>query len=120
MVINNHYFEHYWDSNPDLPSPRRTCYRYTKAFFSQLCEPAISHTLRPTLNPMAYLIVAATNFFGISINSIKRFVVPPGFEPGQTEPKSVVLPLHHGTILSNFRADDGTRTHEILLGRQVH
>ena len=27
-----------------------------------------------------------------------RFVVPPGFEPGQTEPKSVVLPLHHGTI----------------------
>ena len=26
------------------------------------------------------------------------FVVPPGFEPGQTEPKSVVLPLHHGTI----------------------
>ena len=25
-------------------------------------------------------------------------VVPPGFEPGQAEPKSDVLPLHHGTI----------------------
>lgn len=30
------------------------------------------------------------------------FVVPPGFEPGRTEPKSVVLPLHHGTIKTNF------------------
>ena len=26
-------------------------------------------------------------------------VVLPGFEPGQTEPKTVVLPLHHKTIL---------------------
>ena len=31
----------------------------------------------------------------------------PGFEPGQTEPKSVVLPLHHSSIpkrkdISNF------------------
>lgn len=25
-------------------------------------------------------------------------VVPPGLEPGQTEPESVVLPLHNGTI----------------------
>ena len=25
-------------------------------------------------------------------------VVPPGLEPGQAEPKSDVLPLHHGTI----------------------
>ena len=25
-------------------------------------------------------------------------VDPPGFEPGQTEPKSVVLPLHHGSV----------------------
>ena len=24
-------------------------------------------------------------------------VVPPGLEPGQAEPKSDVLPLHHGT-----------------------
>jgi hypothetical protein len=24
-------------------------------------------------------------------------VVPPGFEPGPREPKSLVLPLHHGT-----------------------
>ena len=30
----------------------------------------------------------------------RRFsVVLPGFEPGQTEPKTVVLPLHHKTIL---------------------
>ena len=26
-------------------------------------------------------------------------VGPPGFEPGQTESKSVVLPLHHGPII---------------------
>ena len=25
-------------------------------------------------------------------------VVPPGFEPGLTEPKSAVLPLHNGTV----------------------
>ena len=30
------------------------------------------------------------------------FVVSPGFEPGQTEPKPVVLPLHHETILVAF------------------
>lgn len=29
---------------------------------------------------------------------IKKAVVQPGFEPGQTEPKPVVLPLHHWTI----------------------
>ena len=29
-------------------------------------------------------------------------VVPPGFEPRLTEPKSDVLPLHHGTILMCF------------------
>ena len=27
-----------------------------------------------------------------------NYVVPSGFEPELTEPKSVVLPLHHGTI----------------------
>lgn len=31
------------------------------------------------------------------------FVVPPGFEPRHAEPKSGVLPLHHGTILLLFR-----------------
>ena len=31
-------------------------------------------------------------------------VVPPGFEPRQTEPKSVVLPLHHGTITLCIKA----------------
>ena len=25
---------------------------------------------------------------------------PPGFEPGSTEPKSVVLPLHHGAMFA--------------------
>jgi hypothetical protein len=28
-------------------------------------------------------------------------VVLPGFEPGQAEPKTAVLPLHHKTILTN-------------------
>gem|GEM_PF-1618752 len=28
------------------------------------------------------------------------FVVPPGFEPRQTVPKTVVLPLYYGTILA--------------------
>lgn len=28
----------------------------------------------------------------------KKMVVPTGFEPIQSEPKSLVLPLHHGTI----------------------
>ena len=32
-------------------------------------------------------------------NETDFFVVLPGFEPGQTEPKPVVLPLHHRTIL---------------------
>jgi len=29
-------------------------------------------------------------------------VVPSGFEPEQTEPKSVVLPLHHGTLFGRL------------------
>ena len=29
--------------------------------------------------------------------------VPPGFEPRQTDPESVVLPLHHGTIFSKCK-----------------
>lgn len=28
-----------------------------------------------------------------------NLVVPPGFEPGQTDPESVVLPLHQGTVV---------------------
>ena len=31
-----------------------------------------------------------------------HFVEIPGFEPGQTEPKSVVLPLHHISITVNW------------------
>lgn len=33
---------------------------------------------------------------------LSRSVVPPGFEPRLAEPKSDVLPLHHGTILNRF------------------
>ena len=35
------------------------------------------------------------------VPTVKKFLkkaVVPGFEPGQTEPKPVVLPLHHTTI----------------------
>ena len=31
------------------------------------------------------------------------FVDPQGFEPQMTEPKSVVLPLHHGSLLFWWR-----------------
>ena len=34
----------------------------------------------------------------LSIGFVGCLVVRPGFEPGQTEPKTVVLPLHHRTI----------------------
>ena len=40
-----------------------------------------------------------TSFFEKSL-SLLLFVVPQGFEPCQTEPKPVVLPLHHGTGLT--------------------
>ena len=30
--------------------------------------------------------------------AFRLIVEPPGFEPGMTEPKSAVLPLHHGSI----------------------
>lgn len=39
------------------------------------------------------------------VNSIRLFqVVPGGFEPPLTEPKTVVLPLHHRTIFVNCSA----------------
>lgn len=43
-------------------------------------------------------------------------VVPSGLEPEQSEPKSLVLPLHHGTKTGSFLekkigGDDETRTH---------
>ena len=40
--------------------------------------------------------------------SLFNFVEVPGFEPGLTEPKSVVLPLHHTSISCST---GGTRTH---------
>ena len=32
-----------------------------------------------------------------------QVAVPPGFEPRQTDPESVVLPLHHRTIFSRCK-----------------
>ena len=34
-----------------------------------------------------------------TLDAFFPWVVLPGFEPGMTEPKPVVLPLHHSTIL---------------------
>lgn len=34
----------------------------------------------------------------LHVSYSKSLVVPEGFEPSQTGPKPVVLPLHHGTI----------------------
>jgi hypothetical protein len=33
----------------------------------------------------------------------ERFVDPQGFEPQMTEPKSVVLPLHHGSVFNSAK-----------------
>ncbi len=35
----------------------------------------------------------------MNLKCLFPWVVLPGFEPGMTEPKPVVLPLHHSTIL---------------------
>ncbi len=54
---------------------------------------------------MPLLLNTSTSFRGNREAGSRNFepasqkVVPSGFEPEQTEPKSVVLPLHHGTIL---------------------
>lgn len=42
--------------------------------------------------------------FSVIKNSTSAYniVVPGGFEPPQTEPKSVVLPLHHRAIISAY------------------
>ena len=47
------------------------------------------------------------NFSGLYVKQIRPHyaagsnpVVLPGFEPGQAEPKTAVLPLHHKTILT--------------------
>lgn len=34
-------------------------------------------------------------------NNLDSLVIPSGLEPEMSEPKSDVLPLHHGTILQN-------------------
>ena len=41
-------------------------------------------------------------FNGLSFHFEFKFVGLPGFEPGQTEPKPVVLPLHHNPIIMRF------------------
>ena len=40
-----------------------------------------------------------TSLVGVNLGCLFLGVVLPGFEPGMTEPKPVVLPLHHSTIL---------------------
>lgn len=35
-------------------------------------------------------------------NNLDSLVIPSGLEPEMSEPKSDVLPLHHGTILQKF------------------
>ena len=41
---------------------------------------------------------------------VLNFVGPPGFEPRMTEPKSGVLPLHHGPFFLS-----GTKLLQVLL-----
>ena len=43
---------------------------------------------------------------GHRLGKMFLFVGPPGFEPRKTEPKSVVLPLHHGPFFLR-----GTKLH---------
>lgn len=49
-------------------------------------------------------VKCASNIFNIIFTTVLKlvlillFVEVPGFEPGMTEPKSVVLPLHHTSI----------------------
>ena len=35
-------------------------------------------------------------------NNLDSLVIPSGLEPEMSEPKSDVLPLHHGTILQKY------------------
>ena len=48
---------------------------------------------------------------GLPKQSLYRVVLP-GFEPGQAEPKTAVLPLHHKTILT-------TETHRPKSGAKL-
>lgn len=49
------------------------------------------------------------------------FVARPGFEPRQTEPKSVVLPLYYRAILNQKTSPEGDRKYRSLLyNLQVH
>ena len=56
-----------------------------------------------------------------TLNSLKvkrlrhSLVDPPGFEPGTTEPKSAVLPLHHGSNLFQNRIRATNIVQEIFI-----
>ena len=55
-----------------------------------------------------------SNLWFIAVSFNLEFVVLPGFEPRQTEPKPVVLPLHHRTILfASFRKSGAKIEHFI-------
>ena len=47
------------------------------------------------------------------------FVVLPGFEPGQTEPKPVVLPLHHRTIIIALSCEERCKGSTIKRKKQI-
>jgi hypothetical protein len=50
---------------------------------------------------------------------IPAFVGPPGFEPRQTVPKTVVLPLHNGPILTGCKNSPHDKTLQILFTIQI-
>ena len=57
------------------------------------------------MTPREFDVLGCLSFLGtwMTFASLPSpWVVLPGFEPGMTEPKPVVLPLHHSTILYAF------------------
>lgn len=63
----------------------------------------------PFLHPLTRKVLIS-NFFCTSNDTIifvqgLKIVVEKGFEPIQTEPKTVVLPLHHSTICRSIMSD---------------
>ena len=54
------------------------------------------------------IFVWSRNKKGINFYKLIPFVRvdPQGFEPQMTEPKSVVLPLHHGSVFLSAKLDN--------------
>ena len=92
---SNHHNFSFATFEPPQFSPLRR--KTTKAFSikrkpSLYCPRRIRIT---TIFPLRHKTTKAS-----SIKRKPHYVVPGGFEPPQTEPKTVVLPLHHRTIVS--------------------